>query len=92
MVVYYVLAVMPYLMQPYRDIDIGAPFSMPFNTIGMEWNKTIVDFDVLKGMTTMLPVNVVGQVRYLTNITYVHMAPRRLSVVSARWGTPVVPR
>jgi hypothetical protein len=46
MVVYYVLAVMPYLMQPYHDIDIGAPFSMPVNTIGMEWNKPIIDFDV----------------------------------------------
>jgi hypothetical protein len=65
---------------------------MPVNTIGMEWNKPIIDFDVLKGMTTMLSLNVVGQVRYLTNITYVHMATPHLGMVSARWGTPVVPR
>jgi hypothetical protein len=43
-------------------------------------------------MTTMLSLNVVGQVMYLTNITYVHMVTPHLGMVSVRWGTPVVPR
>jgi APA family basic amino acid/polyamine antiporter len=34
---------------------------MAFTTIGMDWNKSIVAFGALKGMTTVLLVNVMGR-------------------------------
>ncbi|XP_073354703.1 cationic amino acid transporter 1-like [Aegilops tauschii subsp. strangulata] len=88
-VVYCVLAVTLCLMQPYRDIDPDAPFSVAFSAVGMDWAKYIVAFGALKGMTTVLLVSAVGQARYLTHIARTHMAPPCLAVVSPRWGTPV---
>ncbi|XP_047050421.1 cationic amino acid transporter 1-like [Lolium rigidum] len=88
-VVYCILAVTLCLMQPYQDIDADAPFSVAFTAVGMDWAKYIVAFGALKGMTTVLLVNSVGQARYLTHIARAHMAPPCLAVVSPRWGTPV---
>ncbi|KAI4988253.1 hypothetical protein ZWY2020_029883 [Hordeum vulgare] len=88
-VVYCVLAVTLCLMQPYKDIDPDAPFSVAFSAVGMDWAKYIVAFGALKGMTTVLLVSAVGQARYLTHIARTHMAPPCLAVVSPRWGTPV---
>jgi hypothetical protein len=56
-------------MQPYYDIDADTPFSMALTVIGMGWNKSIFAFDALKGMTTVMLMNTMEHVRYLTNIT-----------------------
>ncbi|KAL6643770.1 hypothetical protein ACP70R_018536 [Stipagrostis hirtigluma subsp. patula] len=88
-VVYCVLAVVLCLMQPYKDIDPDAPFSVAFSATGMDWAKYIVAFGALKGMTTVLLVSAVGQARYLTHIARTHMVPPCLAQVSPRFGTPV---
>uniref|UniRef100_A0A0D9Y1D5 Cationic amino acid transporter C-terminal domain-containing protein n=1 Tax=Leersia perrieri TaxID=77586 RepID=A0A0D9Y1D5_9ORYZ len=87
--VYCVLALTLCLMQPYREIDADAPFSVAFTAVGMDWAKYIVAFGALKGMTTVLLVSAVGQARYLTHIARTHMAPPFLAEVHPRLGTPV---
>ncbi|KAL6847210.1 hypothetical protein ACP4OV_023063 [Aristida adscensionis] len=86
---YCVLAVVLCAMQPYRDIDPDAPFSVAFSATGMDWAKYVVAFGALKGMTTVLLVSAVGQARYLTHIARTHMVPPCLAAVHPGLGTPV---
>ncbi|TVU49079.1 hypothetical protein EJB05_00370 [Eragrostis curvula] len=87
--VYCVLAVVLCAMQPYKDIDPDAPFSVAFTATGMDWAKYVVAFGALKGMTTVLLVSAVGQARYLTHIARTHMVPPCLATVHPKLGTPV---
>ncbi|XP_025013860.2 cationic amino acid transporter 1 isoform X2 [Ricinus communis] len=87
--VYGLLAATLSLMQPYTQIDADAPFTMAFQAAGMNWAKYIVALGSLKGMTTVLLANVIGQSRYFTHIGRTHMAPPILAAVSGKTGTPV---
>jgi APA family basic amino acid/polyamine antiporter len=58
---YCLLAVVLCLMQPYSEVDTGAPHSKAFEAVGMGWAKYIVAAGALKGMTTVLLVGAVGQ-------------------------------
>ncbi|KAA8519386.1 hypothetical protein F0562_013642 [Nyssa sinensis] len=86
---YCLLAATLCLMQPYTDIDIDAPFTIAFQAVGMEWAKYIVAFGALKGMTTVLLANIIGQARYFTHIARTHMAPPILAVINEKTGTPM---
>ncbi|KAF2310788.1 hypothetical protein GH714_017223 [Hevea brasiliensis] len=77
------------LMQPYTQIDVNAPFTLAFQAAGMNWAKYIVAFGALKGMTTVLLGNIIGQARYFTHIGRTHMAPPILSAINEKTGTPV---
>ncbi|XP_008794465.2 cationic amino acid transporter 1-like [Phoenix dactylifera] len=83
------LAVTLCLMQPYKQIDVNAAFSVAFEAVGMDWAKYIVAFGALKGMTTVLLVSAVGQARYLTHIARTHMVPPWLAQVHSKTGTPI---
>lgn len=87
--IYCLLATTLCLMQNYKTIDIDAPFSVAFNSIGWGWAKYIVAFGALKGMTTVLLVNVVGASRYLTHISRTHMVPPWFAFVNEKTGTPL---
>ncbi|GAB2234335.1 hypothetical protein Drorol1_Dr00003583 [Drosera rotundifolia] len=86
---YCLMAIVLCLMQPYKQIDPDAPFSVAFQAVGMGWAKYIVALGALKGMTTVLLVGAVGQARYLTHIARTHMMPPWLAQVNERTGTPV---
>ncbi|XP_075667496.1 cationic amino acid transporter 1-like [Castanea sativa] len=86
---YCLLAVTLCLMQPYKDIDVDAPFSVAFEAAGWGWAKYIVAVGALKGMTTVLLVSAVGQARYLTHIARTHMMPPWLAIVNEKTGTPL---
>ncbi|XP_078178027.1 cationic amino acid transporter 1-like [Carex rostrata] len=86
---YCILAVVLCLMQPYKQIDPDAPFSVAFERVGMDWAKYIVAFGALKGMTTVLLVSAVGQARYLTHIARSHMITPWLANVNSKTGTPI---
>ncbi|KAF3323121.1 cationic amino acid transporter 1-like protein [Carex littledalei] len=88
-VLYCTLAVVLCLMQPYKEIDVNAPFSVAFKKVGMEWAQYIVAFGALKGMTTVLLVSAVGQARYLTHIARSHMMTPWLANVNSKTGTPI---
>ena len=89
MTVYCLLAGMLVLMQPYSQIDVDAPYSVAFTAVGMDWAKYIVAFGALKGMTTVLLANIIGQARYFTHIGRTHMAPPFLASINRKTGTPV---
>ncbi|KAJ4980256.1 hypothetical protein NE237_031093 [Protea cynaroides] len=86
---YCLLAVTLCLMQPYNMIDVDAPFTMAFQTMGMNWAKYIVALGALLGMTTVLLANIIGQARYFTHIGRTHVAPPWLATINERTGTPV---
>lgn len=88
-IVYCLLAATLCLMQPYTQIDADAPFTMAFQALGMNWAKYIVALGALKGMTTVLLANIIGQARYFTHIARTHMAPPILAVINEKTGTPV---
>ncbi|XP_009795092.1 cationic amino acid transporter 1-like [Nicotiana tabacum] len=88
-VLYCALAAVLCLMQSYKNIDVNAPFSVAFEAVGLGWGKYVVAAGALKGMTSVLLVNCVGQARYLTHISRTHMMPPWFSYVNAKSGTPV---
>ncbi|KAG2688815.1 hypothetical protein I3843_09G112200 [Carya illinoinensis] len=88
-VIYCILAATVSLMQPYTQVDADAPFTVAFQAVGMNWAKYIVAFGALKGMTTVLLANIIGQARYFTHIARTHMAPPVLAVINEKTGTPM---
>ncbi|TXG48087.1 hypothetical protein EZV62_027381 [Acer yangbiense] len=87
--VYCILSGTLCLMQPYSEIDVDAPFTKAFQAAGMNWAKFIVALGALKGMTTVLLANIIGQARYFTHIGRTHMAPPFLAAINERTGTPM---
>ncbi|XVE48515.1 hypothetical protein DITRI_Ditri01bG0008000 [Diplodiscus trichospermus] len=87
--VYCLLASTLCLMQPYYQLDVNAPFTIAFQTVGMKWANYIVAFGALKGMTTVLLADVIAQARYFTHIGRTHMAPPFLATINEKTGTPV---
>ncbi|XP_022748728.1 cationic amino acid transporter 1-like [Durio zibethinus] len=87
--VYCLLAATLSLMQPYYQIDVNAPFTLAFKAVGMNWANYFVALGALKGMTTVLLANLLGQARYFTHIGRTHMAPPFLATINERTGTPV---
>ncbi|KAK0579991.1 hypothetical protein LWI29_034636 [Acer saccharum] len=87
--VYCILSGTLCLMQPYSEIDVDAPFTKAFQAAGMNWAKFIVALGALKGMTTVLLANIIGQARYFTHIGRTHMAPPILAAINERTGTPM---
>ncbi|GMH31053.1 hypothetical protein Nepgr_032896 [Nepenthes gracilis] len=86
---YCLMAVTLCLMQPYKQVDPDAAFSVAFERVGMGWAKYIVAAGALQGMTTVLLVGAVSQARYLTHIARTHMMPPWLACVNERTGTPI---
>ncbi|KAG6573557.1 Cationic amino acid transporter 1, partial [Cucurbita argyrosperma subsp. sororia] len=74
-------------MQPYED----APFSVAFEAVGWGWAKYIVVAGAIKGMTTVLLVNSVGQARYLTHIARTHMTSPCNNRLLYKLGNPLEP-
>ncbi|XP_057470755.1 cationic amino acid transporter 1 [Actinidia eriantha] len=86
---YCLMAITLCLMQPYKSINVDAPFSVAFQAVGWDWAKYVVAAGALKGMTSVLLVGAVGQARYLTHIARTHMMPPWFAQVDAKTGTPV---
>ncbi|KAI3466864.1 hypothetical protein Pfo_023527 [Paulownia fortunei] len=88
-VIYCLLAVTLCLMTPYQNIDVDAPFSRAFESVGWSWAQYVVAAGALKGMTSVLLVGAVGQARYLTHIARTHMMPPWFAKVHPKTGTPI---
>ncbi|CAL0327840.1 unnamed protein product [Lupinus luteus] len=86
---YCLLAATLCLMQPYKTINVDAPFSVAFSVIGWDWAKYIVSLGAVKGMAIVLLVSVVGQARYLTHIARIHMMPPWFAHVNEKTRTPM---
>uniref|UniRef100_A0A7N0RC07 Cationic amino acid transporter C-terminal domain-containing protein n=1 Tax=Kalanchoe fedtschenkoi TaxID=63787 RepID=A0A7N0RC07_KALFE len=88
-VVYCLMSLALVMMQKYTEIDINAPYSVAFQSIGMKWAKYVVSIVALKGMTTSLMVGSLGQARYITQIGRAHMIPPWFALVHPKTGTPI---
>ncbi|KAL1829525.1 hypothetical protein ACET3Z_007937 [Daucus carota] len=77
------------LMQPYSQVDVDAPYTIAFEAAGLNWAKYLVAFGALKGMTTVLLSNIIGQARYFTHIARTHLAPPFLAVINEKTRTPM---
>ena len=86
---YVMMALTLSLMVPYGQIDVNAPFSVAFESVGWTWAKYIVALGALKGITTVLLVSAVGQARYLTHISRAHLIPPWFAKVSPKTQTPI---
>ncbi|KAL2349261.1 hypothetical protein Fmac_003261 [Flemingia macrophylla] len=86
---YYLLSLTFCLMHSYKDIDVYALFSMTFHAVRLDWAKYIVALGVLKGMTIVLLVNIVGVSCYLTYMARNHVMPPWFGLVDHRTGSPV---
>ncbi|KAJ4702993.1 putative Cationic amino acid transporter [Melia azedarach] len=87
--IYCLLSATLCLMQPYFQINVDAPYTVAFQAVGMNWAKYIVALGALKGMSTVLLANLIGQARYFTHIGRTHMAPPFLATINEKTGTPV---
>ncbi|KAL5698415.1 catalase A [Ranunculus cassubicifolius] len=88
-IAYCLLAITLCLMQNYTTIDVHAPYSIAFQTVGMKWAKFVVAAGALKGMTSVLLIGAIGQARYLTHIARTHMVTPWLATVNESTGTPI---
>lgn len=89
-VLYCLMALTLSMMQKYTEIDPNAPFSLAFSVrAGWNWARYVVALGALKGMTTVILVNALGQARYLTHIARTHMIPPVFAHVNKRTGTPI---
>lgn len=87
--VYCLMATVLAFMLPYTQVDPDAPFTLAFQHVGLRWAKYVVAVVALKGMTTVLLANIIGQARYFTHIGRTHLAPPMLAVINKKTGTPV---
>ncbi|EEF34235.1 cationic amino acid transporter, putative [Ricinus communis] len=67
-VIYCLMALSLSVMQKYTDIDRNAPYSVAFQSVGMNWAKYLVSLGALKGMITVLLVGALGQAQYTTHM------------------------
>ncbi|KAH7435331.1 hypothetical protein KP509_06G060400 [Ceratopteris richardii] len=89
-VLYCLTALTLSMMQPYTSIDPNAAFALAFrDRAGWKWAQYVISLGSLKGMTTVLLVNAVGQARYVTHIARTHMIPPWFAKVSKKTGTPI---
>ncbi|CAM8880068.1 hypothetical protein QQ045_020623 [Rhodiola kirilowii] len=88
-VIYCLMSLVLVMMQKYTQIDINAPYSVAFGSIGMKWAKYVVSIIALKGMTTSMMVGSLGQARYITQIARTHMIPPFFALVHPKTGTPI---
>lgn len=88
-VIYCLMALSLSVMQKYSEIDTNAAYAVAFQSVGMKWAKYLVSLGALKGMTTALLVNSLGQARHATHIARAHMIPPWFALVHPITGTPI---
>ena len=83
-------------MQPYNLIDLHAPFSVAFDSVGLGWARIIVAGGALAGITTSLLGSLLGQARIYVTLGRAHLLPPWIVSMGACWARlqslPVVTR
>jgi len=75
-------------MVNYTEIDTGAPFSIAFKNVGLEWAEAIVAFGALCGITSVLLVKMLGQPRILLAMANDSLLPPMFSHIHPTFDTP----
>lgn len=75
-------------MMPYRQIDIHAPVAEALRVAGFRWGAALVATGALAGITSVLFVMMIGQIRVFFAMSRDQLLGPWLSAVHPRFGTP----
>jgi basic amino acid/polyamine antiporter, APA family len=75
-------------MVKYNQINVAAPLSSAFLSVGQHTIATIVAYGALAGLTSVILVLLMGQSRVFFAMSRDQLLPPVFSVVSERFGTP----
>ena len=73
---------------PYSQIDIHAPVAEALRVVGYKWGAAVVAMGAVAGITSVLVVMMLGQIRVFFAISRDGLLGPWLSVVHPRFGTP----
>lgn len=73
---------------PYSQIDIHAPVAEALRLVGYKWGAAVVAMGAVAGITSVLVVMMLGQIRVFFAISRDGLLGPWLSVVHPRFGTP----
>ena len=73
---------------PYTKIDIHAPVADALRLVGFKWGAAIVSIGAVAGITSVLVVMMVGQIRVFFAMSRDRLLGPWLSAVHPRFGTP----
>jgi APA family basic amino acid/polyamine antiporter len=75
-------------MVPYTKIDIHAPVAEAMRTAGFKWGAAIVAAGALAGITSVLVVMMIGQIRIFFAMSRDRLLGPWIAKVHPRFGTP----
>jgi APA family basic amino acid/polyamine antiporter len=73
---------------PAAQIDIHAPVAEALSMVGFKWGAAIVAIGAVAGITSVLVVMMLGQIRVFFAMSRDHLLSPWLSTVHPRYGTP----
>ncbi len=73
---------------PTAKIDIYAPVAEALSVVGFKWGAAIVAIGAVAGITSVLVVMMLGQIRVFFAMSRDHLLSPWLSTVHPRYGTP----
>ena len=73
---------------PTDQIDIHAPVAEALSLVGFKWGAAIVAIGAVAGITSVLVVMMLGQIRVFFAMSRDHLLSPWLSTVHPRYGTP----
>lgn len=77
-------------MRPYTELNVTAPLSDAFRSVGADWAATLISLGGVIGITTVILVLMMGQARVAFAMSRDGLLPRALSRIHPRFGTPYV--
>jgi APA family basic amino acid/polyamine antiporter len=87
-ILYVVVAAILTGMVPYTQIHVKAPVAEALNTVGIRWGGALVATGAVAGITSVLIVMLLGQIRVFYAMSRDGLLWPWLSVVHPRYGTP----
>jgi APA family basic amino acid/polyamine antiporter len=87
-VLYIVVAAVLTGLVPVAQIDIHAPVADALSKVGFKWGAAVVAIGAVAGITSVLVVMMLGQIRVFFAMSRDHLLSPWLSTVHPRYGTP----
>lgn len=75
-------------MVPYESIDLGAPLSAAFDTVGLHWMGALVALGAVMGLTSVMMVELVTIGRIGFTMASDGLLPAPLGRAHPKWATP----
>ena len=87
-ILYVVVAAILTGIVPFRNLDIHAPVAEALRTLGYRWGAALVATGAVAGITSVLVVMMMAQIRVFFAMSRDRLLPAWLSKVHPRFGTP----